>query len=102
NTSRRLNPLIIDRAADGGYVNPYFVGNLLHFQWFDKFGAIVKKSGLMIDYRLRYTFNRTAALFNRFDKPLGGGDFSLDEFLRLIIRLAIFQHLQIPSADEKR
>ena len=79
----RLNPLVVDRAADRGHVHAHLVGDLLHLQRLDGLGALAQELGLMIDDRLGHAGQRVAALLDRLDQPLGRVDLALDVFAGL-------------------
>ncbi len=77
--TRRLNPLVVHGAADCGHMHANLVGDLLHLQWLDRFGALVQESFLVLDDRLGHAGQRAAALLDRVDQPLRAVDLSLDE-----------------------
>ena len=68
---RRLNPFVVHGAAHGRNVHPDAIGDLLHLERFDEFGALVKKDLLVIDDRPSDLEQRVAALLDRFDQPAG-------------------------------
>ncbi len=82
-------------------MHPHLVGDLLHFQRFDEFGPFFDKFGLVIDDGLGDSGHGIPPLFDRFDQPLGGVDFSLDILFRLCGRLAALQQPPIVRADKQ-
>ncbi|HMY16588.1 MAG TPA: gliding motility protein, partial [Polyangium sp.] len=80
------------------YVHADNIGDLLHLERHDAFRTIRQEIGLTVHDRLCHAFERVVTLFDRFNQPLRGVNFSLDEFTRGGIR-AISQHLLIPLTD---
>src|SRR5271165_4615430 len=68
---RRLNPFVVHGAAHGRDVHPNAIGDLLHLERFDEFGALVQKHLLMINNRPGDLEQRVAALLDRFNQPAG-------------------------------
>ena len=100
-TARCLNPLVIDGSGDRCDVNADFLGNLLHFQRYDRLGAFVKKSLLMFDDRTCDPKEGTLTLLDRFDKPLSATDFSFDELLFFFGGFGIHQPSTVIFADSQ-
>src|SRR5262249_53515958 len=97
--ARRLDPLVVDRAADGRYVDADLVGDLLHFERLDVIGAVVEKLRLVVDDRLRHAGERAPALLDGLDQPLSRVDLALDVLTCLSIGAFVPQQLSIGGTD---
>ena len=75
------------------------VGDLLHFQGFDRLRPLCEKPRLVIDDRLRGLEERAPALFDGLDEPLGGVDLSLDVFAGGRLCVGRQEHLPVDGAD---
>ena len=97
--ARGLNPLVVDGPADGRDVHADLVGDLLHLERLDEFGAAVENVLLMLDDRLGDPEQRVSSLLDRLDEPAGRLDLLLDEVAGRLIGVFVAELLEVIARD---
>jgi len=95
---RCLDPFIIHRATDGGDMHAHLVGDLLHTQGDDVFGAFFEEIFLAGEDGACHLFKGTFALFDGFFEPASGLDFPGQELAGFRIA-CLLPHFQVAFAD---
>ena len=96
-----LDPLVVDRPADGRDVDVDPVGDLLHLERLDRLRALVEEVLLVLDDRAGDLEEGVPPLLDRLDQPAGRLDLLLDELAGGRVGLLVLEQLLIIPRDRQ-